>query len=344
MCVAWTTPAPFPRATHLVTLRCGSAVAEVLSRRARGEQGPDQPPGIRMLRSQGRLDAPVRIAYRLAEGYAARGTFSRDSSEMTAWPPVILFGETWVTMPLAGLVAVWLLAAGNAGRAVLWAVMYGAAVALIVAGKFAFQFGGWAFPWLKFYNISGHAMQSSATYPVLLALIGSIAGERWARYGFVSGLLLALAVAIGLWVGNHHTVWEIILGAGVGLVVAGFHARPPAPLHARRGRQAVALVALCMVLGLQGGVPKVIRYAKTKLWYRSERLLGPPLQYHRYICSDSLTGQRTVIVVRKDMDDRQKSARPGRCGPPGDTSVASCKGALCGKGAVRASIAHGRPE
>ncbi|XYI34201.1 phosphatase PAP2 family protein [Cupriavidus oxalaticus] len=215
---------------------------------------------------------------------------------MTApWSLVIWLGESSWVLPLAAAIALWLAAAGQWLRALRWAATLGAGAALILAGKLAFELGGWSWPAAGLYSISGHAMLTTATYPVLLMLAGGMLGARGARGGWLAGLAVSVVMGVALVAGYYHTLSETLAGAAVGLAVAACNTGAAVPL--RLGRAAL-LLAASAALALMARFPQRVDAARDALQARSAERLGISQQYSRRIHVDPDSGRTVVTVLR----------------------------------------------
>ncbi|MES2007437.1 MAG: phosphatase PAP2 family protein [Pseudomonadota bacterium] len=212
---------------------------------------------------------------------------------MTLWEHVIPFGDSSRTLPLAASIAVTLLLGGNLARAVHWLACFGVGVVVIIAGKLAFDMGGWCLPALDFFSISGHAMQTTAIYPLLFTMIGSGLGEHVARWGFYLGLMASLFIATALVAGNYHTLSETVAGATVGaaVVCSYFYWRP-----SLRPEHLSLLVVLSLNVVLFVDIHDVVHPTKAAIWQGVARWLGASDQYSRRIHIDPETGVRQILM------------------------------------------------
>ncbi len=210
--------------------------------------------------------------------------------------PIVHFGESSWIMPLSGCMAICLASCGHWKRAVLWLVSFGIGLCLILTGKLAFELAGWSLPTVKLYSISGHAMLTSAVYPVLFVMVGTVAGKRGARLGLAAGLLLVLIVALALVGRRYHTVSETLAGAAIGLAVAWINLRKP---MARLDSRVLVALAVVLVVVLVGGIRHAFVDLKSTLQVRSGEFFGSRTYYSRRIQLDPLTGE-TVITINRD--------------------------------------------
>lgn len=212
---------------------------------------------------------------------------------MTLWVHVIPFGDSTWTLPLVVSIAIALLLGGYRASAFRWLVFFGAGIAMIVVGKLAFDLGGWCLPTVGFYSISGHAMQSTAIYPLLFMMIGSVSGAQIARWGFYLGLAAALFMAMTLVAGGYHTLSETVVGTTVGAAIVCSYARwQPSlrPIHL------CSLVVLPLTVALLIDMHDTVDPTKAALWQRAAHWFGVTEQYTRQIYTDPDSGSRRVLV------------------------------------------------
>ncbi|WP_240804778.1 hypothetical protein [Cupriavidus oxalaticus] len=234
---------------------------------------------------------------------------------MIRWPSLILLGDSVWLVPIALAIALALVAGGARRRALVWLVSFGCGAVLVGAAKLVFDYGGWYAPTLGLYSVSGHAMLTTATYPVLLMLLGSALGPVTARVGWFAGLLIALAMAEKLVSGQYHTVAETLLGTAVGLVVACVNAdirvRRPAP-------------QLLLVAGLSVGA--IVLVGARELLYPIRAVVSEhvvrwhdgTVRHYRLIDTDPVTGRtRVTVYIRPRLPALRRRARwRGKPGHP----------------------------
>lgn len=126
-------------------------------------------------------------------------------------------GEAQILFPLAWVAAAWLwLQADQAAVARRWLLWLSVATALTTASKLAFIGWGWGWADLDFTGISGHAMVSAATLPMLVwaALLGR--NPLVQNRGVACAFFLAALIAYSrLEVGAHSTS-EAVAGFALG--------------------------------------------------------------------------------------------------------------------------------
>jgi hypothetical protein len=163
------------------------------------------------------------------------------------WAELLHLGDLSLTIPVAGAIAAWLVAA-RAWRAALgWSLVFGLALTLVAATKIAFL--GWAtgLPALQFKAVSGHAAGFTAVFPTLAYLVARRLSVRAGLFAVAAGLAMGGVVAAALVHAGEHTTAEAIAGW---LIFAGDAPTPPA-------RRAVpcAVLAFVAIAWAIGSVP-----------------------------------------------------------------------------------------
>lgn len=147
------------------------------------------------------------------------------------------FGDSAVTVPLAGLTAL-ALAAGRQWRlALAWCLAVGATAAAIAGLKIALDACAWRFTVPGLHNPSGHAAMSAMVYGGLALLVGG--RRRWLRLALGLGATAAVAaIAASRIVLHAHSPLEAGVGLAIGAAVwTGFRTAaagerpPPTPAH-----------------------------------------------------------------------------------------------------------------
>ncbi|WP_454737063.1 hypothetical protein [Cupriavidus necator] len=215
---------------------------------------------------------------------------------MMHWPSVTQLGSVTLMVPVALLIALALSVGGAWRSALRWLVSFGLGAALVGAAKLAFDYGGWYLPQLGLYSVSGHAMLTAATCPVLLMLLGSALGPRAARFGWFAGLALALIMAERLVSGHYHTWCETLLGGMVGLTVAwvnaGIRIRGAAP-------QIVLLAVLASGVMLTLNAREVLSPFRVVVREYLGRWHEHTVWHYRQIDLDPVTGETRVTVYKR---------------------------------------------
>lgn len=125
-------------------------------------------------------------------------------------------GDLALTLPLAGAIAAWLLAARDWRAAGAWLLLFAAALAAVGISKVAFLGWGTGIPALRFQAFSGHAAGATAVFPVLLYLLLQRCPAPAATIGAAGGLALGAALGAGLVAAGEHTAAEACAGWAVG--------------------------------------------------------------------------------------------------------------------------------
>lgn len=209
------------------------------------------------------------------------------------YPFVHLADSAWV-LPLAAGVWLVLVLQGQWRAAWRWPVAVLLAMAVIVAGKLAFDLFGLAVPRWQLYNVSGHAMFAALLYPTLVGLIFSGFSRAWRGFGVALGVLLAAALAAALVWRLDHTLAETLLGAVVGLLASAWvlWQRPQCRWH-------WSLVLLALPLAgylLWHQVYHPVHQSRQAVWAQVAQWLQVDHRYTRRILRDPATGAVSVTV------------------------------------------------
>ena len=87
------------------------------------------------------------------------------------WYSITNLGGAGLTLPLAIAIALWLAVGYTWRMAAGWLLLLGAAIGVVTVTKLAFLGWGVGIRELDFTGVSGHAMLSTAVYPVALFLM-----------------------------------------------------------------------------------------------------------------------------------------------------------------------------
>ena len=174
------------------------------------------------------------------------------------WLRLTALGDSAVLLPLAGLLALWLLLAAPTRRAGLsWLLVLLLCAGGVAASKLAYM--GWQLypPGLNFVGLSGHAALSFLVWPALVWVLGARLRMHW-RIGLLTlALLLAAAIAVSRLAVNAHTPSETVLGAAWGLMWSSVFiacVRVPAASLWHAGLATLAMV-IALALGYGHVVP-----------------------------------------------------------------------------------------
>ena len=147
--------------------------------------------------------------------------FVDSSSGLEGWNLFTRLGDSELLLPLVPLAAMWLwLGAGLGPLARRWLGGMAIAALITVASKIAFF--GWQIgvaEW-DFTGVSGHAMFSCASYPMLFWVVCMNRSRRWQLVGVAAGTLLGLLIAYSRLPVQAHSVSEVVTGALLGLCVS----------------------------------------------------------------------------------------------------------------------------
>ncbi|WP_144150712.1 phosphatase PAP2 family protein [Paraburkholderia sp. BCC1885] len=169
------------------------------------------------------------------------------------WNLITSLGGAGVTLPLALAIALWL-ALGYSWRvAAAWLALLGVAIGVVTVTKLAFLGWGVGVRELDFTGVSGHAMLSTAVYPVALFLMLLPARPGFRLVGVLLGIAAGMAVGLSRVVLDAHSPSEAITGCIVGAVTALLFVR--IAWDAQPGRLsavAVTVSLMMLVIGLHG--------------------------------------------------------------------------------------------
>ena len=180
------------------------------------------------------------------------------------WWQLTAFGDSAVLLPMALLIAVWLLARPATRRAGwLWLGLVLADAGTVALSKLLYMGWGLHPPGLDFVGLSGHSAMSFLLWPVVGALVTARVRAPWRALAIAAGALLALAVTGSRLVLDAHTPSEAALGALWGALLAGVFLgleRRPGQLPAAGGWIALSLL-----------LPLLLTYGQT---FPSNRILA----------------------------------------------------------------------
>lgn len=179
------------------------------------------------------------------------------------WHWITPFGNSAILLPVAGAIAVWLLARPEMRRTGGWWCAALAVECAFVGGtKVAYMAWGWAPTGLNFIGLSGDSAMAFVFWPAAAAGLvpHRVPGWRAAAIGLAG--VLAVLVAISRVETFAHSVSEAVGGAVFGALVVGtFLAatwREPPPLTGRAAW--VPVVVLVAALLLTAAQPRPIDY------------------------------------------------------------------------------------
>lgn len=165
------------------------------------------------------------------------------------WYSITNLGGAGLTLPLAFAIALWLAVGYTWRMAAGWLALLGAAIGIVTVTKLAFLGWGVGVRELDFTGVSGHAMLSTAVYPVVLFLMLLPARPAIRLIGVLLGLAAGIAVGLSRVVLSAHSPSEAITGCLTGALAALVFVR--LAWHAEPGRlSALPVAASMMVLAL----------------------------------------------------------------------------------------------
>ncbi len=136
------------------------------------------------------------------------------------WYAITNLGGAGLTLPLALAIALWLVTGYSWRMAASWLLLLGGAVVLVTATKVAFLGWGVGVRDLDFTGFSGHAVLSTAVYPVAFFLMLQGARTPMRIAGVLVGLAVGVAVGCSRVVLEAHSPSESVTGCLVGASTA----------------------------------------------------------------------------------------------------------------------------
>ena len=162
------------------------------------------------------------------------------------WILITRFGGAGLALPLALAIALWLVLGYTWRLAVLWLMLLGAAATLVAMTKIAFLGWGLGVREIDFTGVSGHAMFSTAVYPVAFFVVLLPMRPIARLLGIVLGFALGVAVGCSRVALAAHSLSEVVAGCIVGALAAVLFIKWS--WAARLGQLAVAPVALSLLI------------------------------------------------------------------------------------------------
>jgi hypothetical protein len=138
------------------------------------------------------------------------------------WHAITSFGDSALLLPLIAWMTLVLALPSQRRDAFRWvfaAVACGGAVAL---SKLMFMAWGIGPPGLDYTGFSGHTALSVMTWPSLAALLFRRARAPLAWIAIATGTCLGIAVGVSRLALEVHSISEVIMGATLGAIVAGW--------------------------------------------------------------------------------------------------------------------------
>ena len=146
--------------------------------------------------------------------------FSMPDLPAQLWYSITSLGGAGMTLPLAFAIALWLGVGYTWRMAAGWLLLLGAAIGVVTVTKLAFLGWGVGVREFDFTGVSGHAMLSTAVYPVALFLMLFRTRPPVRVLGVVLGLAAGMAVGLSRIVLSAHSPSEAITGCLVGALAA----------------------------------------------------------------------------------------------------------------------------
>ena len=145
----------------------------------------------------------------------------QDGFDAAVWAWVSRFGQAEVMVPCVIALALWMVWVQAGNRAWVWVASLALAAGLTLSSKVAFIGWGLGIASLDFTGISGHAMLSAATWPVMLSILAARFRPAWQRRAVAAGYGLAVLVACSRVVLGLHSPFEVMAGFLLGALASG---------------------------------------------------------------------------------------------------------------------------
>lgn len=162
------------------------------------------------------------------------------------WFSITRLGGAGLTLPLAVAIALWLALGYSWRLAAGWLGIVGAAATIVTLTKIAFLGWGVGVREWDFTGVSGHAMLSTAVYPVAFFLTLLPARTSIRVLGVICGLGAGLAVGLSRVVLSAHSPSEAVAGCVVGALAAILFVR--SAWNAKPGKLSAVPVAVSLLM------------------------------------------------------------------------------------------------
>lgn len=136
------------------------------------------------------------------------------------WILITHLGNSVLLLSTALIMALSLLSARAPKMSLSWLVVLGIATLLVLFTKLAFLGWGFGIGSIDFTGISGHAMLSSAVFPVLAVMLTLRMRPALRMTSLGVGFIAAIVVGISRLILNSHSLSEVLIGWAVGCSVA----------------------------------------------------------------------------------------------------------------------------
>ncbi|WP_027213034.1 phosphatase PAP2 family protein [Burkholderia sp. WSM2232] len=170
------------------------------------------------------------------------------------WYSITSLGGAGMTLPLAFAIALWLAVGYTWRMAAGWLLLLGAAIGVVTVTKLAFLGWGVGVRELDFTGVSGHAMLSTAVYPVALFLMLLRTHPAVRVLGVLLGLAAGMAVGVSRVVLSAHSPSEAVTGCLVGALAALLFVRMAWTAQPERLSVLPVAVSLMLLAVLMHGV------------------------------------------------------------------------------------------
>lgn len=186
---------------------------------------------------------------------------------MSFWILFTKLADNNVLVPLAVMLAGWLVYVRRSRAAVVWLFLFCAGLGIVAASKIAYVGWGIGIASLDFKGFSGHATRAAAVAPVLTYLLLQGRSRFALSITLVVASVFGIAIAISRLILHEHSVSEVISGLLLGSIVGySFLAWNRAPHIVVLHRN---FIAACILIAIPGLLAKP---APTQHWIESVAL------------------------------------------------------------------------
>ena len=142
------------------------------------------------------------------------------------WEFISRFGEAQILLPAMFAMLLWLVWQPR-GRSLAGAWLLGTVVAtgIVTASKVAFIGFELGFAPFDYTGFSGHSMFAAAILPVLLREVFGGQAREHATLATAAGYALALLIAVSRLKTGAHSIADVVLGSGIGMLASAWALR-----------------------------------------------------------------------------------------------------------------------
>lgn len=185
----------------------------------------------------------------MAPARCTASTITPPMDTTTAWLFMTRWGNSLLLLPAASWICVSLWAGGDRRIAWRWALLFGGAVAVVLATKLAFLGWGVGIRSLDFTGVSGHSTLAASVLPMLAWWLTQDQAPATQRRAVGAGWGLAMMVGLSRVLLSTHSVSEVVAGLLLGSLVA-WAVIPRGVVAANRTAFRWALLGALLIAGI----------------------------------------------------------------------------------------------